>query len=140
VFQVIRIIRPIYANPAAKSEQVDKAMLIAPLPDRVINKGIPSTRLIAYLLISKFVNHLPYYRQIAMFKREKVDISPSTINGWMSKSCELIQPLYDAFCAHQFSKSYLQADETTLKILKIKKTGQKKGKKGKAHTGYYWVY
>ena len=75
-----------------------------------------------------------------MFKREKVTISASTINGWMSKSCELIKPLYDAFCAHQFSKSYLQADETTLKILKVKKTGQKKGKKGKAHTGFYWVY
>ena len=140
VFQVIRIIRPIYANPAAKSQQVDKAICIAPLPDRVINKGIPSTRLIAYLLISKFVNHLPYYRQVQMFKRIGITISASTINGWLCKIGELIKPLYDAFCVHQFGKPYLQADETTLKILKVKKTGQKKGKKGKAHTGYYWVY
>lgn len=140
VFQVIEIRRRVYANPAAKSQQVDQAILIAPLPDRVINKGIPSTRLIAYLLISKFVNHLPYYRQIEMFKRVDVQISASTINGWIAKTCELIKPLYDAFCKHQFSKSYLQADETILKILKVKKTGQQKGKKGKAHTGYYWVY
>ena len=75
-----------------------------------------------------------------MFKRIGVTISASTINGWLSKTGELIKPLYDAFCVHQFGKPYLQADETTLKILKVKKTGQKKGKKGKAHTGYYWVY
>ena len=135
VFQVIRIIRPVYAHPAAQSQQVDKAILIAPLPDRVINKGIPSTRLIAYLLISKFVNHLPYYRQIEMFKRIGVTISASTINGWLSKTGELIKPLYDAFCLHQFAKPYLQADETTLKILKVKKNGQKRKKR----QGTYWL-
>jgi len=140
VFQVIQIRRSVYVNPLAKSQQVNKPFLIAPLPDRVINKGIPSTRLLAYLLISKFVNHLPYYRQIEMFKRVDVDISASTINGWITKVCELIKPLYDAFCAYQFDKPYLQADETTLKILKVKKTGKQKGKNGKAHTGYYWVY
>ena len=140
VFQVIQIRRPVYANPVAKSQKVDQPILVASLPDRVINKGIASTRLIAYLLISKFVNHLPYYRQIEMFKRVGVTISASTINGWIAKTCELMKPLYDAFCKHQFSKSYLQADETILKILKVKKTGQQKGKKGKAHTGYYWVY
>ena len=133
VFQVIEIRRRVYANPAAKSQQVDQAILIAPLPDRVINKGIPSTRLIAYLLISKFVNHLPYYRQIEMFKRVDVQISASTINGWIAKTCELIKPLYDAFCKHQFSKSYLQADETILKILKVKKQVNKKVKRQSTH-------
>ena len=47
----------------------------------------------------------------------------------------MLKPLYDAFCKYQFSKKYLQADETTIKVLRVKKN-----KKGKAHTGYYWVY
>jgi transposase len=135
-FQVIRIIRNKYADPAAQKGEVYKAIRIAPMPDRVIDRGIPSTRLLAYIMMNKFVYHLPYYRQIQMFKQIGVIVKANTINGWIAKTCVLLEPLYQAFCKHQFSKSYLQADETTLKVLQIKKTG----KKGKAHTGYYWVY
>ena len=136
VFQIIRIIRPIYANPKAKKEDVAQPIIIADLPSRPIDKGIPSARLLAYLLVSKFVDHLPYYRQVKMFQRSDIDIKTTTINGWIAKVCVLLKPLYDAFCKHHFSKPYLQGDETTIKVLKVKKTG----KKGKAHQGYYWVY
>ena len=136
VFQVIRIIRPIYVYPKAEQAQKDKPIIIADLPSRPIDKGIPSARLLAYLLVSKFVDHLPYYRQVKMFNRIEVDIKSTTINGWIAKVCVLLKVLYDAFCDHHFSKGYLQGDETTIKVLKVKKTG----KKGKAHTGYYWVY
>jgi transposase len=136
VFQIIRIIRPIYANPKAKKEDVAQAIIIANLPSRPIDKGIPSARLLAYLLVSKFVDHLPYYRQVKMFQRSEIDIKTTTINGWIAKTCVLLKPLYDAFCKHHFSKPYLQGDETTIKVLKVKKSG----KKGKAHQGYYWVY
>ena len=130
VFQVIRIIRPIYANPQA--EQGTKSIIIADLPSRPIDKGIPSARLLAYLLVSKFVDHLPYYRQVKMFNRVGVDIKAKTINGWIARVCVLLKPLYDAFCKHHFSQPYLQGDETTIKVLMVKKS--------KAHTGYYWVY
>ena len=136
VFQVIRIVRPIYVNPKAKSEQVDQPIVIADLPSRPIDKGIPSARLLAYLLVSKFVDHLPYYRQVNMFKRVGVILKAKTINGWVAKVCVLLKPLYEAFCKHHFAQPYLQGDETTLKVLKVKKNG----KTGKAHTGYYWVY
>jgi len=135
-FQVIRIIRPIYAKPKAEQELGTSPIFIADLPSRPIDKGIPSARLLAYLLVSKFVDHLPYYRQVKMFQRAEVDIKTKTINGWIAKVCVLLKPLYDVFCEHHFTKPYLQGDETTIKVLKVKKSG----KKGKAHTGYYWVY
>ena len=135
-FQVIRIIRNQYADPVAQKEELEKVIHIAPMPERVINQGIPSTRLLAYIIMSKFVDHLPYYRQIKMFKRIDVNIKANTINGWIAKTCVLLEPLYNALCKHQFSKKYLQGDETTVKVLQVKKIG----KKGKAHTGYYWVY
>ena len=131
-FQVIRIIRNQYADPAAQKGEVEKVIHIAPMPERVINQGIPSTRLLAYIIMSKFVDHLPYYRQIKMFKRIDVNIKANTINGWIAKTCVLLEPLYDALCKHQFSKKYLQGDETTVKVLQFKKTG----KKGQ---GTYWI-
>ncbi|MCP4266099.1 MAG: IS66 family transposase, partial [Candidatus Brocadiaceae bacterium] len=136
VFQVIRLIRNKYADPLSKTQEVKTPIHIAPMPDRVIDRGIPSVRLLAYILMSKFVDHLPYYRQIQMFCRIGVKIKSNTINGWISKTCVLLKPLYDAFCKYLFSQNYLQADESTLKVLKVKKNG----KNGKAHTGYYWVY
>lgn len=135
-FRVLRLIRSKYADPKAKTQEVEKAVVIAPMPSRVIDRGIPSTRLLAYLLINKFIDHLPYYRQIEIFKRIKVTLRPNTINGWIAKTCVLLKPLYDALCKVHFQQDYLQADESTLKVLKVKKSG----KKGKAHTGYYWVY
>lgn len=140
VFQVIRIVRPIYAHPQTTAEEESVAeqppMIIADLPTRPIDKGIPSARLLAYLLVSKFVDHLPYYRQVQMFQRAGVQLNTKTINGWIARVCTLLKVLYDAFCEQHFQRPYLQADETTIKVLKTKKSK----KKGKAHTGYYWVY
>jgi len=135
-FQVIQIIRPKYAHPDAKTKDINQPIIIAPIPLRVIDKGIPSTRLLAYLMMNKFLDHLPYFRQIKIFQRIGVNLKSNTINGWIAKTCTLLKPLYDEFCKYHFSKNYLQADETTIKVLKVKKNG----KKGKAHKGYYWVY
>jgi len=132
VFQVIKVIRPKYAKPESKTKEIDKPIIIAPMPSRVIDKGIPSIRLLAYILMCKFMDHLPYYRQIKIFQRIGVNIKSNTINGWIARTCVLLKPLYDQFCKEHFAKSYLQADETTIKVLKVKK--------GKAFTGYYWVY
>lgn len=151
-FQVIRVIRPIYGFPGGRvptsleaqltNHQLPstdpavatprKKIVVAPMPARVIDKSIPSTRLLVFLLVSKFVDHLPYYRQVNMFKRYGIQLNTKTINGWIARCCVLLDKLYTAFCEYQFSKSYLQADETTIKVLKVKKGG--------AHTGYYWVY
>lgn len=136
VFQVIQLVRPVYAQPKAAQIIGTSPIVVADLPARPIDKGIPSARLLAYLLVSKFIDHLPYYRQVKMFQRAGVELKTKTINGWLAKVCTLLKPLYDAFGKHHFSQPYLQGDETTIKVLKVKKSG----KKSKAHTGYYWVY
>lgn len=145
VFRVLQIIRPKYAHPQAATQDIEKPIIVAPMPSRVIDKGIPSARLLAYIIIGKFIQHLPYYRQIQIFQRVGVNIKSNTINGWIQRVCTLLKPLYDAFCQQQFAKSYLQADETTIKVLPDKKKGKNTAKssnqaKNKASTGYFWVY
>ena len=83
---VRKYIRNTYALPGGEG------ILIANLPSRPIDKGIAGPGLLANILVEKFVDHLPIYRQIERFKRDKVAISPSTIDGWVTKSADLLTP------------------------------------------------
>lgn len=127
-FFIKRYIRYKYA-PKNK----EGAHLVAQLPARVINKGIPSAALIALILVYKYVDHLPLYRQQEIFKREGVKVSPSTMNNWVKRGIECLEILYDQMVADIKNRGYLQADETTIKVLSS-------GKKGATHQGYFWVY
>ena len=99
-FQVIQIIRPKYAHPDAKTKDINQPIIIAPIPLRVIDKGIPSTRLLGYLIMNKFLDHLPYFRQIKIFQRIGVSLKSNTINGWIAKTCILLKPLYAVSYTH----------------------------------------
>src|SRR5690625_5887807 len=79
------------------------------------------------------MDHLPLYRQLQRFKREKIPIASSTLEGWARQSLKLIDILYKQLLDDTKSKGYLQADETPIKVLD-------KNKKGRTHQGYYWVY
>jgi transposase len=137
--RINRYIRSKYARP--KSEQnadtEGNNIFIAPLPSRVIDKGIPSAGLLTYILVSKFINHLPYYRIIQMFKRAGMDIPASTVNGWVDKCVELLKVLYLWHKARLMQSDYLMADETKIRVLK---SPNRATKKNKAHQGYFWVY
>jgi len=137
--RINRYIRPKYARP--KNEQgadtEGNNIFIAPLPSRVIDKGIPSAGLLAYILVSKFVDHLPYHRIIQIFKRAGINIPASTVNGWVAKCVELLRVLYLFHRARMMESHYLMADETKIKVLKSPKRANKKNK---AHQGYFWVY
>ena len=76
---------------------------------------------------------LPLYRQEQRFKREKIPIASSTLEGWVRQSLELIDILYQKLLKETIVKGYIQADESTIKV-------QDRTKKGKCHLGYYWVY
>lgn len=127
---VRRIVRPKYIV-----EQTDEEtrIAIAPLPTLPIPKGNAGASMIAHLLVSKFVDHLPFYRQVQMFKRQNLDISESTINGWFIAGCDLLLPLYQALKTKMLASDYLMADETPLPVLT-------KDKPGATHKGYHWVY
>jgi transposase len=126
-FYVKRFVRPKYAR------KKDEGIAIAALPNRVIDKGSAGSSVLAMLLIGKFVDHLPIYRQIAIFKRIGVPLNYNTVLDWGNESLKVLEPLYDLLRKKVFETGYLQADETTLKVLDDKK-------KGKAHQGYLWAY
>ncbi len=124
---VNRYIRPKYAK--GESEGV----IIGYLPSRPIDKGIPGPGLLSHIFISKFVDHLPLYRQRQQFKRQGVDLSASTLDNWITSGYDLLFPLYDLQRERIIKKEYLMADETPIQVLD-------KIKKGKTHRGYFWVY
>lgn len=126
-FYIKRYIRYKYA-PKNK-----EGVFIGELPGRVIEKGIAGSGLLTSILVDKYMDHLPLYRQGQRFKRAKIPIAPSTLEGWARQSLELIDILYRQLLKDTKSRGYLQADETPIKVID-------KNKKGTAHQGYYWVY
>ena len=115
----VRTIRPKYE----KAEQ--EGVLIAPLPSKALHKCIAEPSLVAHIIVSKFVDHLPFYRQIKRFKRDfDWELSSSTINDWFVACCTLLKPIYDAM-ANKITKSqYIQVDESPIKVLEGEKAKQ----------------
>ncbi len=125
---VRQIVRPKYALPK------EEGVAIADLPSLPIPKGNASASLLSFILISKFVDHLPLYRLLQIFKRQELVISKSTIGGWVSKTSKLLEPLYDTFKEKFLEDAdYIQADESPIKV-------QDKIKKKTTHRGFMWVY
>ena len=110
-----------------------EGVVIGELPERIIDKGIPGPGLLASILVDKYMDHLPLYRQRQRFLRENIPIAASTLDGWCRAALEKLQILYDHLLEDTKTKGYLQADETPIKVLD-------KDKKGATHQGYYWVY
>lgn len=127
-----RYIRPRYIKPTDETGLNHKG-IIAELPVFPIEKGIAGPGLLAQIIVDKFVDHLPVYRQIERFKREDIKIPSSTLNGWQESVCNLLEPLYDTLKHRVLSQGYIQADETPIPVLDPTN-------KGKTHRGYYWVY
>jgi transposase len=110
-----------------------EGIIIGSLPSRPIEKGIAGAGLLSNILVEKFVDHLPIYRQIERFKREDIKLPASTIDSWITQTADLVTPLYDQLKKLVLGQGYLQVDETPIKVLD-------KDKKGKTHQGYHWVY
>ena len=124
---VRRIIRPKYALTQ------DSGVLIAELPSLPIPRGNAGASLLGHILVSKFVDHLPFYRQQQIFKRQELTLAKSTITGWFNASSDLLEPLYDCLKSKVQQSNYIMADETPLPV-------QDSHKQGSTHTGYHWVY
>lgn len=126
-FFVRQLVRPKYAKKNGEG------IIIGTLPSRPIDKGIAGPGLLTTLIIGKFVDHLPIYRQVEIFKRSGITLASSTISDWIEATCRLLEPLYERHRKKILESHYLQVDETPLKVLD-------KNKKGTTHRGYHWVY
>ena len=127
VIFVRRIVRPKYLLP--KQEQI----VTAELPTLPLPRANAGASLLAQLIVSKFIDHLPFYRQRQIFKRQGVEFAESTINDWYSSTCRLLEPLYETLKKQIQQSSYIQADESPMPV-------QTKDKPGSTHKGYMWVY
>jgi transposase len=129
---VKKYIRPKYLLPQV-SGTVNAEIIIAPMPIRPFEKAIAGPGLLAQVVIDKFADHLPLYRQMQRFERAGVKIAYSTLTDWVSGTCNLITPLYEALKGEVLQSGYVHVDETPIKVLDS-------DKKGKTHRGYFWVY
>jgi transposase len=125
-FEVIRHVRPAYS--CRKCE----AMAQKPMPALPIPRGQASPGLLAHVLIAKFCDHLPLYRQAEIYARGGVELDRATLADWVGKAAWLVKPLADRIGTHVMAGSIIHADDTPVPVLA---PGN-----GKTKTGRFWVY
>jgi len=94
-----------------------EAIVQAPLPSRPIERGRPGPGLLAHVLVSKYGDHLPLYRQSQMFAREGVDLDRSTLADWVGRTTALLEPLAEGIGRHVRQRQAIFADDTPVKVL-----------------------
>jgi transposase len=125
-FKVIRHVRPKFSCGGCDR------VVEAPAPSRPIERGLAGPGLLAHVIVSKFADHLPLYRQSEIYARQGVEISRSTLAGWVGASSDLLSPLVAAIGKHVLSGRKLHADDTPIPVLA---PGN-----GKTKTGRLWTY
>ncbi|MEM8580349.1 MAG: IS66 family transposase [Pseudomonadota bacterium] len=123
-FIVNRIVRPRMACSGCDT------ICQAPLPSRPIERGSPGPGLLAHILVSKYADHLPLYRQSQIYARDGIDLDRSTLADWVGRSTALLEPLADAIGSHVRTGQAIFADDTPIKIQA----------KGKCATACIWTY
>jgi transposase len=125
-FRVIRHVRPKLGCRACDR------IVQAPLPSMPVERGKPGAGLLAHILVAKYADHLPLYRQSEIYAREGVDLARSTMADWVGRSASLLEPLVDALARHVTGGDTLHADDTPVPVLA---PGA-----GRTRTGRLWVY
>lgn len=109
-----------------------ETLIQVPVPAHVIDKGIPTAGLLATVLVAKYADHLPLYRQEQIFARAGLAIPRSTLGAWVGTCGMQLQPLVDALHQEILQQGVLHADETPVQMLSPGK--------GKTHRAYLWAY
>jgi transposase len=121
-----RTVRPVFRRKSAR----ELPPVVAPAPATPLVGGLPSAALLALLLVAKYIDHLPLYRQQGIFLRAGLGIPRDLIIHWIHKAIGLLLPVVEAIHAEVRANDYLQVDETTVRYLR---PGT-----GKSWTGYLW--
>ena len=125
-FKVIRHVRPKFA-----CKQCERVVEV-PAPARTIERGLAGPGLLAHVLVAKYADHCPLYRQSEIYAREGIDLDRSTLAGWVGASSELLTPLVEALRKYVLSARKIHADGTPVPVLA---PGN-----GKTKTGRLWTY
>jgi transposase len=125
-FKVVRHVRPKLA--CVRCQRVFQAAA----PSRPISRGLPGPALMAHVMVAKYCDHQPLYRQSGMYARDGVELGRSTLAGWVAKGDALIDPLVAAVRRYVMACEKIHGDDTPVKVLA---PGT-----GKTRTGRLWVY
>ena len=125
-FRVLVTRRPKYACRSCEA-----GVTQAPAKPRLIEGGMPTEATIASVIVSKYADHLPLYRQSQIYARQGVDIDRSTLAFWVGKAAYELRPIHDALLAHLKTSSKLFMDETPAPVLDPGR--------GKVKKGYFWA-
>lgn len=127
IFRVLVTRRPRYGCRACEAAPVQ-----APAPARIVEAGLPTEALIAHVLVGKYADHLPLYRQVQIYARQGVQLDRSTLSDWVGRAAWWLAPLRDYLLAELKRSSKLFADETTAPVLDPGR--------GRTKTGQLWAY
>ena len=125
-FRVLVVRRPRYACRACE------AVVQAPAPARLIEGGLPTDDLVAQVLVSKYADHLPLYRQAQIYARQGVSLDRSTLADWVGRAAFLLRPVHERLLETLKRSGKLFADETTAPVLDPGR--------GRTKTGQLWAY
>jgi len=95
----------------------EEGVKTAPKPAQPIPRSFASPSLLAYIIVSKFLDSLPLYRQEGIFKRYKIELSRASMSNWVLKSAELLKPFYNRLLYYLIMQEIIQADETTMRVI-----------------------
>jgi transposase len=126
-FRVLVVRRPKYACRACENGVVQAAA-----PARLIEGGLPTEATVAQVLVSKYADHLPLYRQAQIYARQGITLDRSTLADWVGRAAFLLQPVHERLLARLKGSTKLFADETTAPVLDPGR--------GKTKTGQLWAY
>lgn len=126
-FRVLVTRRPRYGCRSCES-----AVVQAPAPARIVEGGIPTEALIAQVLVSKYADHLPLYRQAQIYARQGIQLDRSTLADWVGRAAWYLRPLRDHILERLRRSERLFADETTAPVLDPGR--------GRTKTGQLWAY
>lgn len=111
---------------------LNRAPLIAPLPERLLDRSLPAPGLLAQILVGKYCDHLPLYRQEQIFaQRHKINLPRQTLARWVELAADWLKPIYEHIRTGVMSGGYVQVDETPIDYLE---PGN-----GKTRQGYLWT-
>ena len=119
--RVLQTVRPKYACPACH-----EGVTVAPAPPQAVERSLASEGLLAYVVVSKYLDHLPLYRLERIFQREHLDLSRATLCGWVADVATALAPIGDELRRQVTAAGYLQTDDTPVTILED--TGSRKGR------------
>ena len=125
-FEVVRHVRPAFSCRACE------AMTQAPMPSLPIERGRPGPGLLAHVLVSKYCDHLPLYRQSEIYGRDGVDLPRGLLAGWVGKSAALAEPMAAFIGRHALSGPRVHADDTPMPMLSPGR--------GRTQTARFWAY